>query len=307
MNDETIEELVLPDDDVSVVVEPTDHQPAILAPQIKICISAFGYTYDVLSSDVAALAQQATARIQKIFSETRMSFIEVGRDLIAVKKALPHGEFTKWIEAEFNMTDKTAQNYMSAAAEFHDKPEIVSVLPPTTVYKLAAKSTPLAVRDAIVAEVTSGKVFTPQEVQRRIVEAKEEARKSREEESQRKAEEDRKRLEVEAWEAREKELRDAGKTDGDVAAELKRWDTAKAKAERKKARRVADTLRRENERQRMRDEHARKDAQHEKNAKRAVEILRKRLGPDFDRFRELMRHTQVWHFKRAIDEDGPSV
>jgi Protein of unknown function (DUF3102) len=44
-----------------------------------------------------------------------MAVIETGRDLVAIKEKMPHGDFQLWIDAEFQMSPRTAENYMNAA------------------------------------------------------------------------------------------------------------------------------------------------------------------------------------------------
>ena len=81
-------------------------------------------------------------------SRTAADIIEIGRDLIAVKDRLPHGDFMRWMEAEFGMTDRTDRNFMRVADRFPGKSETVSDLTATVLYALAAPSTP----DEVVAD-----------------------------------------------------------------------------------------------------------------------------------------------------------
>jgi hypothetical protein len=60
--------------------------------------------------------------------------------LALIKEQLPRGEFLPYIEREFGMSDKLAEHFMNVAAEFGDKIEIVSSLPVTALYALAAPS-----------------------------------------------------------------------------------------------------------------------------------------------------------------------
>jgi hypothetical protein len=61
------------------------------------------------------------------------------------------------------MTERTARNYMNAAAECGTKSEIVSVLPPTALYALSAPSTPAPVRDAVLVRLEAGERLGPGE------------------------------------------------------------------------------------------------------------------------------------------------
>jgi hypothetical protein len=77
------------------------------------------------------------------------AIIEAGRELLTVKEMLDHGEFGSWIQAQCGISISTAENYMNAARFSEGKIASVAILPPTTVYRLAAKNA----RPEIVADV----------------------------------------------------------------------------------------------------------------------------------------------------------
>ena len=106
-----------------------------------------------LTDEFTIIANRIRARIRR----TTVDIIETGNDLIAVKSRLDHGEFIVWIDREFQMTDRTARNYMLAAEWAADKSEIVFVLPPTTIYKLSAPSTPETIKAEVVADLKAGR------------------------------------------------------------------------------------------------------------------------------------------------------
>lgn len=63
--------------------------------------------------------------IEKLHGISRLSLAliyETGRRLAAVKKALDHGQFTPWLEQNFELTDRTAQKYMKLYHHFACKP-----------------------------------------------------------------------------------------------------------------------------------------------------------------------------------------
>jgi Protein of unknown function (DUF3102) len=104
--------------------------------------------------DLAEIANRIRARIRR----TTTDIIDTGNDLLLVKARLEHGEFLKWIETEFGMTDRTARNYMQAAEWAADKTETVSVLQPSILYKLASPSTPEKIRAEALADLGAGKI-----------------------------------------------------------------------------------------------------------------------------------------------------
>jgi hypothetical protein len=116
---------------------------------------AAGFDYVSLDADIRDIAMAAADRIKQ---RMRGAIIDIGVDLLHVKERLPHGQFGKWLLAEFTMTERTAQNYMSAAA-LASKSETVSVLRPKTIYLLAAPSTPEPTRQAIIDRLEAGEAL----------------------------------------------------------------------------------------------------------------------------------------------------
>jgi DUF3102 family protein len=83
--------------------------------------------------------------------------IRMGMTLHGAKAHLPHGQFGAWLKAEFDMSERSAENYMSVAQAFGSKSETVADLPPTLLYKLAARSSPQQIREKVVADLEAGK------------------------------------------------------------------------------------------------------------------------------------------------------
>ena len=121
-----------------------------------------------VADDTKALAD----RIRSKLAEIGRHSIEIGQDLLALKEKLPHGDFGKWIAAEFNMSPRTAQYLMSAARFVADKSETLSHLPLQVLYSLAAPSTPAEVREKVVAQIENGSVPTEKAILHEIQEAK---------------------------------------------------------------------------------------------------------------------------------------
>jgi Protein of unknown function (DUF3102) len=82
--------------------------------------------------------------------------IAIGVELIKAKEILGHGDFGKWLEAQFGWTDRTARNFMMAAACFAAKSETVSVLPVKTIYQLAAPTFPISLREQAIKQLDAG-------------------------------------------------------------------------------------------------------------------------------------------------------
>ena len=136
-------------------------------------VASYDYTFDytavepAVAADLRAQAKRIRGRIRKT-----VDIIEIGHDLAAAKKHIVrHGDFIRWVEAEVGIEARSAQRYM-AAAQLYDKNDIVSFLPPATVYRLAAKSTPAPVIEAVVAKAAAGEIVPDVAVKEMIADAK---------------------------------------------------------------------------------------------------------------------------------------
>ena len=127
-----------------------------------------GFDYLCLAGDVAEDVRRCAARLHELNKRQRFLIVEIGQELIAAKDRLGHGQWLPWLEAEFAWSDRTARSYMQVAQAFGAKSEIISVLPPTTLYKLAAPSTPSQVRDVVVGQLEAGASPSTRDIEKLI-------------------------------------------------------------------------------------------------------------------------------------------
>lgn len=106
-----------------------------------------------------------------IKARTAQTIIENGRDLMEVKERLEHGQFQKWIEANFPWSVKTARQMMKAADVF-SKQTNSSVLnfAKETLFLLAQDSTPDTAREEAIDRAEQGEKFTHKQA-KELVEA----------------------------------------------------------------------------------------------------------------------------------------
>jgi hypothetical protein len=125
------------------------------------------FDYANVAPDLASNLQARAERIRGRTKSITAAILEIGRDLIAVKrkKILDHGLFGKWVEAECGFTLRSAENYIRAAEFAEGKNETISLLAPTTVYKLAARSAPPEVVEAVVAKAAAGEILPKKAVE----------------------------------------------------------------------------------------------------------------------------------------------
>jgi len=81
----------------------------------------------------------AAGRIRDLHDKSVKNLVAIGRDLIAMKSVLKHGQFTKWYEHEFGWNGTTVKRYMDGARGWDEivklEPEAkVEILPHTLLY-----------------------------------------------------------------------------------------------------------------------------------------------------------------------------
>ena len=140
-------------------------------PALIVTEATSPFDYSTLDSAIAAEARTMADRIR---TRIESSHLDTGRDLLTIKAKLDHGQFGKWLNAEFNMSERTAQNLMGLAEYANDKPATVADLPTTAVYKLAAPSTPKVIQEEIEQRVVKGERPSTREIEDRIAKAKDE-------------------------------------------------------------------------------------------------------------------------------------
>lgn len=114
---------------------------------------------------VVSVAKEIKFRVQR----SQRDLLAVGRRLLYVKDYLPHGQFQNWVESEFDLSYRMARNLMNVAETYAGKSEIISLFNDTTLYLLAAPSTPEEARQEIETQAKeTGKSPTVTETKRAI-------------------------------------------------------------------------------------------------------------------------------------------
>ena len=215
-------------------------------------------------------------RIRAAMCRSVEGIISIGEDLALIKAKLPHGQFGSYIMEKFSFSERAAQNYMNAAAAFKGKTATVASLPPTVLYDLAAKRTPPAVREEIVALLESNSTLAPDEIEIRLRAARQEAQLKLKEEQ--------------------------------AAAALQRLSPEergkRERSERKRSRSKAEREAEEHRRLQERAEAARISKEH---AEAAFQLLRTRLlNDELVAFRSLF-NASWYDFRRALEAWEPEL
>jgi hypothetical protein len=127
-----------------------------------------------ISKQQSADWQKLAAIPDEDFGTARICIIEIGRELIAAKAEVRHGEWLPWLKDEFGWTDMTAQNYMRVARAFQIPNDLVFeglAIDATALYALSAPDVPQSVRDEAVAIAETGEHITKADAEALIADA----------------------------------------------------------------------------------------------------------------------------------------
>jgi hypothetical protein len=119
-------------------------------------------------------------RIRNLVNVARGCIIEIGRELIAAKAELRHGEWLPWLEHEFGWPARTAQGYMQVAEAFSQIRETRVfdglTIDATALYALSAPDVPQPVRDEAVSRAEAGEHITKAQADQIIADAEQQFR-----------------------------------------------------------------------------------------------------------------------------------
>jgi Protein of unknown function (DUF3102) len=106
-----------------------------------------------------------TAKIKASQKRLLAEVITIGLDLKRAKELLGHGHFGKWLQCEFRLSERTAQNYMNVAEHFGPQIRNVADLRLGAVFAVAKKSTPKPVREELMQRLERGETFSKGDVE----------------------------------------------------------------------------------------------------------------------------------------------
>ncbi len=150
-----------------------------MAKQPKGELVVVGFNYEQLETKVADKVRNAADRIRERIKKTVEDIIGVGNDLLAVKEALPHGEFLPWLKAEFGWSERSAQNFMNVAEQFKSAKIADLPIQPSAAYLLAAPSVPEEAREKAVEKAEAGEEITIAAAKEIVAEARKKKRPRR--------------------------------------------------------------------------------------------------------------------------------
>ena len=149
-------------------------QSEILAPVAVLSqvSSELFYDYGQLPSEHREAVRRSARIIKPLLKRTAEDIFIIGGELRGVKEMLPHGRYTEWLEVEFGLSERMAQHFVNVRERLGPKSEKFSVLPPSTLYLLAAPSTPDQAITIVEERIDAGDRVSVAHVQRTIAEQK---------------------------------------------------------------------------------------------------------------------------------------
>lgn len=88
------------------------------------------------ASDVITLEERAN-RIRKLSADVARGIIEIGRELIAAKEQVGHGNWANWLKENFDWKERAARNFMAIANRFGNRQTFADLKPSTLITLLS--------------------------------------------------------------------------------------------------------------------------------------------------------------------------
>ena len=130
------------------------------------------YDYDQLPEATRESVRRSAITIKPRLKRAAEDLFVIGRELQLVKDRLPHGSYTDWLDIEFGLSERMAQRFVSVSERLGVKSDKLSVLPPSTLYLLAAPSTPDEAIQAVERRLEAGECIRVAMVREMITEAR---------------------------------------------------------------------------------------------------------------------------------------
>jgi uncharacterized protein YaaR (DUF327 family) len=115
------------------------------------------FDYSVLPTETALELRMSAERVRMRLKRTVEDIVAIGQELQVSQERLAKagsGKFLEWIDAEFEMSQRTAYNFIGVFDRFGSDFATVAKISPKVLYQLAAPSTP----ESVVQAVLSGEI-----------------------------------------------------------------------------------------------------------------------------------------------------
>ena len=119
------------------------------------------FDYGELTATEVKKCEAAVDRITKCQRRMAADILAIGKELLAVKERLEHGQFGDWIKHYFGWASSTAARMMDAAKVFGEFPNLGNLTIDTSaLYLLSSDKCPDETRDEFVERAEKGERIT---------------------------------------------------------------------------------------------------------------------------------------------------
>jgi phage N-6-adenine-methyltransferase len=117
------------------------------------------FDYTALDLETRIVVQQRTEEIRVLVRRSAQDIIDIGAKLIDVKARLGHGNFGRWLDAEFGWSGRTAANFMNVSSKFANFANLADFAA-SALYLLSEPSTPEPARLEAIERANNGESIT---------------------------------------------------------------------------------------------------------------------------------------------------
>ena len=112
------------------------------------------FDYDALPKKDIPFIKQTTREVHLLLERSTGDIIAIGQKLIDMKARLGHGHWRAWLQTHWPLDVSLANRWMNVARKCGQFPHLK--IPRSTLYLLAADSTPDTLREELVRRVEAG-------------------------------------------------------------------------------------------------------------------------------------------------------
>lgn len=132
-----------------------DDFPSKLLDQLS-TQQTLNFEYDLLKAETRRVVQQCTNEIKTLMRRNSQDIIDIGQKLIEVKQHLGYGSFRNWLKSEFNWSISAATKFIQVAEQFKCVNFTHLNITASSLYLIAAPSTPKEARVEILERASNG-------------------------------------------------------------------------------------------------------------------------------------------------------
>jgi hypothetical protein len=118
------------------------------------------FDYGTLDQETRIVVQQRTDELKTMFRRTAEDIVEIGKKLDDVRKRLRNGQFDDWLKAEFDMSRRTAYNFVNVYERFGSANFAQLDISVSALYLLAAPGTSDEARAEALTRAEAGESIT---------------------------------------------------------------------------------------------------------------------------------------------------